>query len=175
MWIDQRGSEELPLPEGMRLLALGANEGLVGRLAISSEGAPLVHPVSFWYRNRTVFVRLGPGSMADAAPDSLVAFEVDHVDRTNGRAWSVLVRGLATALDDPARSEAMSSAPPPLVLNPGDIVLSIRLDLVTGRRFPLQSGPPHGVDRSWRLRLVGAASRVRGSSGGRNGEAEQEH
>ncbi len=162
MWVDQRGSEELALPECLRLLALAATEGLVGRIAVSSPQAPLVHPVNFWYQERSVLVQLGEGTMADSASDSLVAFEVDHVDRTNGRAWSVLVRGLATPLDDPARSEVVASAlPDPLVLRPGDIVLSIRPDVVTGRRFPLRDGPTHGADRSWRSLVVDAASKMR--------------
>ena len=149
------------MPESLRLLALASTEGLVGRIAISTDRAPVVHPVNFWYQDRAVLVRLGPGTMAAGASGSLVAFEVDHVDRTNSRAWSVLVRGLATPLDDSARSEFVSNAAAPLVLTPGDIVLSIRPDVVTGRRFPLRGGPPHGADRSWRRRLVGAASRAR--------------
>ncbi|HLI72664.1 MAG TPA: pyridoxamine 5'-phosphate oxidase family protein [Acidimicrobiales bacterium] len=161
MWVDQRGSEELAMPECLRLLALAAKKGLVGRIALSSTQAPLVHPVNFCYRERSVLVRLGAGTMAERASGALVAFEVDHVDRANGRAWSVLVRGLATPLDEPARSEAMGSAPDPLVLTPGDVVLSIRPDVVTGRRFPLRNGPEHGADRSWRSRVVEAASKVR--------------
>jgi hypothetical protein len=161
MWVDQRGSEQLPLSESLRLLAFAAKEAYVGRLAICGNRAPLVHPVNFSYRDRAVVVRLGPGTMASGASGSVVAFEVDHLDRRNGRAWSVLVRGLATPMGEPARSEVMSTDPAPLVLAPGDIVLSIHPDVVTGRRFPLRDGRREGVDRSWRRRLMDAASRSR--------------
>jgi len=137
MWVDQRGSEIIPLPECLRLLALAAKQGDVGRLAVSRQEAPVVHPVNFAYRDRRVLVRLGPGAMAEAATGALVAFEIDHLDHRVGVAWSVLVRGLALVVEDDVPSEA----PTPLVPTAGDVVLGIRLDVVTGRRFVLHALP----------------------------------
>lgn len=136
MWTDQRGSELLFLTECRRLLASAAKEGLTGRLGISTQQAPIIQPVNFAYHNHQIVVRLGSGHMADIISGALVAFEVDHVDDKNHTAWSVLVRGLATPLEE-AEGRSAKFAPTPLVPAPGDAVFVIRLDVVTGRRFPL--------------------------------------
>jgi hypothetical protein len=53
-------------------------------------------------------------------------------------AWSVLVRGLATVLTpDSQRDIGVKVMPDPIVPEPGEMILSIRADVVTGRRFPL--------------------------------------
>jgi hypothetical protein len=141
MWVDRRGSEIIPLGECLRLLAVAAKQGEVGRLAVSRDQAPLVQPVNFSYRDRKIFVRLGTGAMGSTATGNLVAFEVDHLDRHMGQAWSVLVRGLAMAVEHGERLGDSHLAPTPLVPSPGDLILAIRLDVVTGRRFRLHTHP----------------------------------
>jgi|GEM_PF-716647 len=141
MWVDRRGSEIISLGECLRLLAVAAKQGEVGRLAVSRDQAPLVQPVNFSYRDRQIFVRLGTGAMGSTATGNLVAFEVDHLDRHIGQAWSVLVRGLAMAVDNGERLGSAHLAPTPLVPSPGDLILAIRLDVVTGRRFRLHDHP----------------------------------
>ncbi|HUC36241.1 MAG TPA: pyridoxamine 5'-phosphate oxidase family protein [Acidimicrobiales bacterium] len=138
MWIDGRGSEVLSSAECLRLLAEAAKKGSIGRLAVSQDGAPIVHPVNFAYVDRQVVVRLGPGLMEHAAAGALVAFEVDEVDREGAKAWSVLVRGLATELAVPAHPDAARPGPAPLVPEPGEKLLAVRADVVTGRRFQLR-------------------------------------
>jgi hypothetical protein len=135
MWIDQRGSEILTAPECLRLLAVAAKEDRVGRLAIADEQAPLVVPLNFTYYDGGVLVRIGPGRLSELVPGSLVAFEVDRVDPGAGEAWSVLVRGLASALVPAAGSPGADAMPQPWVPEPGETVLFIRPDVVTGRRF----------------------------------------
>jgi len=152
MWLDQRDSEVLERPECLRLLALEAREGALGRIGVAlvddRQGeieAPLVVPVNFAYSGGKVVVRIGPGLLADTAPGRLVAFEVDRVEREHGLAWSVLVRGLASphAGDDgPAAGE---TGPTPLVAHPGTLLLTVRPDVVTGRRFALS---PSGGGRA---------------------------
>jgi hypothetical protein len=139
MWFDERGSEVLPHSECLRLVALAAKEGGVGRLGVSRPGAPVIHPVNFSYRDRTVFVVLGDGFMAAAASGALVAFEVDRVDDASV-AWSVLVRGLATPWPGEDGSDPGDIGLRPLVPEPGQRFLAIRADVVTGRRFPLRGG-----------------------------------
>jgi hypothetical protein len=135
MWIDQRGSEILGGPECRRLLAVAAKEHHIGRLAVTDGQSPLVIPLNFVFHDGGVLIRVGPGRIAEIVPGALVAFEVDRVETKNGTAWSVLVRGLASSTDPDD-----SAIPEPRVPEPGHMVLSIRPDVVTGRRFHLVSG-----------------------------------
>jgi uncharacterized protein len=150
VWTDQRGSELLPLAECLRLLATAAKQGLTGRLGISTQQAPIIQPVNFSFHEHRIVIRLGSGHMADVVSGALVAFEVDHVDRTAHVAWSVLVRGLVTPLEESEQQVAAESAPTPLVPIPGDAVFVVRLDVVTGRRFPLEQGSPNSAGRASR-------------------------
>jgi len=137
MWIDQRGSEILPVPECLRLLAVAAKEDHVGRLAVTDTEAPLVVPLNFTVHDGGVLIRIGPGRLSELTPGSLVAFEVDRVESDHGIAWSVLIRGLASALspgDFPPDAQAI---PQPWVPEPGEEVLFIRAEVITGRRFHL--------------------------------------
>jgi nitroimidazol reductase NimA-like FMN-containing flavoprotein (pyridoxamine 5'-phosphate oxidase superfamily) len=122
----------------LRLLAKAAKKGAIGRIAVSQEQAPIVHPVNFVYRDHQVLVRLGPELTVDAAEGGLVAFEVDQVDRDTAAAWSVLLRGLATLLPESEPPDEARLDPTPLVPEPGKKLLAIRTDVVTGRRFELK-------------------------------------
>jgi hypothetical protein len=138
VWIDQRGSEILTPAECARLLALSAKRGVVGRLAVSTEAAPVVQPVNFTYHDETVFVKLGEGFMVEAASGALVAFEVDLIDSETAQGWSVLVRGLASELSTNDSAQLDGKLPSPLVPVPGVRVLALRADIVTGRRFAVE-------------------------------------
>jgi len=143
MWIDQRGSEVLTVPECHRLLALAAKNGKIGRLAVRGDDAPIVVPVNFAVHDRQVIMRLGPGQLAQSAIGSLVAFETDEVDVSTGTAWSVLVRGLATLAEplDPQQGSGQEAGlPHPLVPVAGTTMVAVRPDVVSGRRFVLQPG-----------------------------------
>ena len=142
MWTDQRGSELLPLAECVRLLAKAAKAGLTGRLGISTQQAPIIQPVNFTYHDHSIVVRLGSGHLVDIITGALVAFEVDQVDGDAQEAWSVLVRGLASPLEGPEREALAKDIPTPLVPRQGDMVFVIRIDVVTGRRFPLEDTMP---------------------------------
>ena len=137
MWIDQRGSEVLGAAECRRLLALAAKEVGYGRLAVSREGAPVVVPVNFTWQDSEVRIRLAEGFLTSVVPGHLVAFEVDMVDEQAESAWSVLARGLAHETDA-AEGQGVGDGPQPMVPRPGDRVLAIRPDVVTGRRFPIR-------------------------------------
>ena len=75
MWARRRS---LLFPECIELLEAAAEDGLIGRLAISTDKAPIVEPVAFDYEDRAIVVHPGDGMLADSAPGSLVAFEVDQ-------------------------------------------------------------------------------------------------
>ncbi len=136
MWMDGKGSTVLPAPECRRLLALVAKGGGVGRLGIATDQAPVVIPVNFTLREGQVLARVGAGFFSRTAAGHLVAFEVDQVDPETGVAWSVLVRGLATLIESPTEVEL--AAAHPLVPEPGDMVMVIRPDILTGRRFDVR-------------------------------------
>ncbi len=44
MLIDEKGSTVIPSPECMRLLAVKAKEGEIGRVGIATDQAPLIIP-----------------------------------------------------------------------------------------------------------------------------------
>jgi nitroimidazol reductase NimA-like FMN-containing flavoprotein (pyridoxamine 5'-phosphate oxidase superfamily) len=144
MWMDAKGATVLPTPECKRLLALVAKRGEIGRLGLSTSRAPIVIPVNFTFDEGQVLARVGGGSSPRKASGQLVAFEVDDVDLEAGTAWSVLVRGLATLIELPTRTE-LSAAARPLVPEPGDMVLVIRPDILTGRRFEIRADTEAGV------------------------------
>ena len=137
MWIDQRGSEILDSPECLRLLAVAAKEDHIGRLAVNDGESPLVVPLNFTIHDRAVLLRIGPGGLSEMVPGTLVSFEIDSVDPEHGEAWSVLIRGLASALDPTDAPIGVGAMPQPLVPNPGEMMILIRPDVVTGRRFHL--------------------------------------
>jgi hypothetical protein len=138
MWIDAKGSTVLLRPECERLLAVEAKESRVGRLGLSTDGAPVIVPVNFTLHEGEVILRVGPGFLAQTAEGQLVAFEVDNVEAEGGAAWSVLLRGLATLVEHPTAAE-FERAPRPLVHEPGDMLLFIRPDVLTGRRFSIET------------------------------------
>jgi nitroimidazol reductase NimA-like FMN-containing flavoprotein (pyridoxamine 5'-phosphate oxidase superfamily) len=137
LWIDQRGSEVLERAESIRLLALAAGRGGIGRLGFPTGRSPVIVPVNFGYDDEEVLLRVGPGTIAEVVPGLLVAFEVDEVDPEAGAAWSVLVRGLARLLGEDELHRLREKLPEPLAPEPGDVVISVRADVVTGRRFGL--------------------------------------
>jgi len=149
MWIDDRGSEILPVSECRRLLALGAKLGLHGHVGIAQEGAPLVLPVDYAADGSDVILQVGEHLFA-RLDGRLVAFQVDQSGNgkgsdgsdTEGR-WSVLVRGLVTDVGD---RPAGLHQPHPRVAEPGHRVIRVRGDVVTGRRLrdPRDGAPKAG-------------------------------
>jgi hypothetical protein len=137
MWIDAKGSTVLPAPECKRLLAVAGKEGRIGRIGIATDQAPVVIPVNFTIHAGQVVLRVGAGFFSQAAAGELVAFEVDHIDEAGGHAWSVLVRGLASLIEAPTEIE-LAAAATPFVPEPGDMVLTVRPDILTGRRFKIR-------------------------------------
>ena len=137
MWIDQHGSEILDRNEALRLLALVAHERGIARLGIPTPGAPLIIPVNYTYDDAGVLIRLAKGAIANIVAGSLVAIEIDRVDESMGEAWSVLLRGHARLIHHGPGVVTRRPIPDPLSPIPGDLVVFIRGDDVTGRRFAL--------------------------------------
>jgi len=137
MWIDDRGSEVLTPPECRRLLAVAAKEGRHGHLGVPQSGAPLVLPLDYAVHGPDVVLRIGEG-LFHQVDARLVAFQVDGVTQIGGvegdrsETWSVLVQGLA--IED-GQNVPTTHVPHPQVVEPGERVVRIRADVVTGRRF----------------------------------------
>ena len=115
MWIDDRGSEVLPVSE-CRL------------------------PVDYTVDGSDVVLRIGDHVFSEAFHE-LVAFQVDNAGNHAGAGdkgrWSVLVRGLLT---DPIAHETAIALPQPRVAEPGQHLVRMRADVVTGRRLRLPPG-----------------------------------
>jgi len=147
MWIDERGSEVLGLPECRRLLALGAKRHHHGHLGVPTDSAPLVLPVDYAVHDSEVVIQIGE-RLFDKVNGRIVAFQVDYsfdgLARDGGSPegrWSVLLRGLASEIDSPI---AGSQFPEPRVAEPGHRLVGVRGDVVTGRRLR----PPGPDERS---------------------------
>jgi nitroimidazol reductase NimA-like FMN-containing flavoprotein (pyridoxamine 5'-phosphate oxidase superfamily) len=95
----QVGWQELTKSECFELLA---GERL-GRVAVVDDQGPIVFPVNFVLDRHMVVFRTDEGTKLDAAcRGSRVAFEIDGTDEAARTGWSVLVRGEATEVTDPA-------------------------------------------------------------------------
>lgn len=89
----------------------------VGRLAtIAADGVPIVLPVNYRLVETLaltwIALRTRPGNVIDQA-GAKVAFEVDSIDPTHHRGWSVLVRGTLLPINPDAAGfrERFDSAP----------------------------------------------------------------
>jgi hypothetical protein len=136
MWLDERGSEVLTLPECRRLLALAASEHRHGHLGIATSGAPVVVPVNYVVHGPDVLVLVGEG-LFSRMTGQLVAFQIDGPSTATGPSesdapWSVLLRG-------PALEEAQALAEAewlkPEVSKPGHRLVRIRGDAISGRQL----------------------------------------
>ena len=104
----------------------------VGRLAWVDADGPVVVPVNFSVSRGTILVRTAAySSMTREVDDSRVALEVDALDATDRTGWSVLVRGVARVLFEPASTEAPTAWPS----GTKSATVRIRPTRVTGRRL----------------------------------------
>lgn len=87
----------------------------VGRLAAPTPSGPVVVPVNYSVIDGAIVLRTATGTTPSQAIGRQVAFEVDRIDEALSEGWSVLVRGHARAVTDPAEvgrlAERAYSAP----------------------------------------------------------------
>lgn len=110
----------------------------IGRVGIADDGRrPVILPVNYAMDEDAVVFRTGGGTkLAAAVRGAFVAFEVDDVDVAWQEGWSVLLRGQAQEVTDPAEVARLEGLP----LHPwagGDRERYIRIqpDTITGRRL----------------------------------------
>lgn len=109
----------------------------VGRLAVVIGDHPEIFPVNHIVDHGTLVFRSAEGTkLAGAVPDRPVAFEVDGYEAASGEAWSVIVKGQATEIEQ--MHELFEAADLPLFpwhATPKQHFVRIVPDEVSGRRF----------------------------------------
>lgn len=120
-------------PECRQLLAIGASLHRVGHIAVCGTESPTLLPVDYAVDGGDVIIRVGDGLFGNIV-GRVVAFAVD--DEGAERPWSVLVRGLAQGVP---WEDAPSRLPSPRTARPGNRLVRIRGDVVTGRRLGARS------------------------------------
>ncbi len=110
----------------------------VGRLAVVVDGAPIVLPVNYRLVETSgltwVALRTRPGNVLDQV-STKVAFEIDDIDPTVRRGWSVLVRGSLQHVDPDAASFRDRFDAEPWLRTERDSWLVIEPFSITGREL----------------------------------------
>jgi nitroimidazol reductase NimA-like FMN-containing flavoprotein (pyridoxamine 5'-phosphate oxidase superfamily) len=106
----------------------------LGRVAIKLADDLVILPVYYAVMDDDIVFRTAPGTKLDAAVlRTRVAFEVDGT----APGWSVLVRGHAEELRDPAEQQhARHLLGSDWPAGERDLLVRIRAEQVTGRRLP---------------------------------------
>ncbi len=113
----------------------------VGRLAVIFDDSPEIFPLNYVVEHGSIVVRTAAGTKLAGARNRRVAFEADGYDAQAGTAWSVVAKGVATAILDV--DESLSAMALPLVpWQDGNKPWFLRLvpTAVTGRRLHVSGG-----------------------------------
>jgi nitroimidazol reductase NimA-like FMN-containing flavoprotein (pyridoxamine 5'-phosphate oxidase superfamily) len=107
--IDGRTSlEYLSTPVCWELLASTP----VGRIGVLNDSAPEVYPVNHVVDGRSLVFRTDAGTkLRGLLRNPSVCYEVDGFDTDGATGWSVLVKGRATQIKDPAELRAVAGLP----------------------------------------------------------------
>jgi hypothetical protein len=114
---------------------------IVGRLALVVDGHPEIFPVNFVLQRRSIVFRTAPGTkLWESTKQEPAAFEIDGYEPSTQQAWSVIVRGTTSLIEDPDEQSAVDT----LGLEPwepGTKQHYVRLSpqALTGRRFKVNA------------------------------------
>jgi nitroimidazol reductase NimA-like FMN-containing flavoprotein (pyridoxamine 5'-phosphate oxidase superfamily) len=129
-----------------------------GRLALIVDDGPTIFPVNYAYVEDAIVIRTAAGSKLASAPLAKVAFEIDYVDPSHARGWSVVARGhafdISTAVDElsvemrllPFHSWLVGDKP---------FVIKINVKELTGRSFAASTPPAVDEQRDSTPRQAG--------------------
>jgi len=82
----------------------------VGRIGVLYDSAPEIYPVNHTVVDQTIVFRTDVGSKLSALDRSpAVCYEVDAIDPDRTTGWSVLVKGRASVVKDPAERRYLDS------------------------------------------------------------------
>ena len=117
----------------------------VGRLAVCSDGRPLIFPLNYVVDGTSIVFRTAEGTKLAAVQGAEVAFEIDDYDARAQQASSVIVHGRAEEIHDLEDWERTLGLP----LFPWDVVpkshfVRIPAAEVSGRRFRAVYAGPGG-------------------------------
>jgi nitroimidazol reductase NimA-like FMN-containing flavoprotein (pyridoxamine 5'-phosphate oxidase superfamily) len=133
MTTDHLGMTVLVTEECLDLLRCQA----VGRLAVSISDHPDIFPINFVVDRGSIVFRTAEGTkLAAAVLGRGVAFEVDGLDVDTDEAWSVVVKGHATEIEQ--LDELLDALDLPLFpwhASPKHRYVRIEPAEITGRRF----------------------------------------
>jgi nitroimidazol reductase NimA-like FMN-containing flavoprotein (pyridoxamine 5'-phosphate oxidase superfamily) len=128
----------LSLVQCLRLLA----ESDIGRVVYVNAAMPAIQPVSYLLGGNTVIFQAAKGAkLAAATRNSVVAFEVDDIDRATRTGWSVVGVGPCSAVTDPDElAELATRMPTSWGTNHAGHTLAIEMAYLSGRRITLANG-----------------------------------
>jgi nitroimidazol reductase NimA-like FMN-containing flavoprotein (pyridoxamine 5'-phosphate oxidase superfamily) len=134
---DISNSEELPVDECWELL----RQSPVGRLALVVAGHPDIFPINYVVDHGSIVIRTAAGTKLAGSKGRQVAFEADGYDRSDGTAWSVVLKGRAEPILQASETIAAMSLPL-LPWQEGNKPWFLRIvpASVTGRRLHVRGG-----------------------------------
>jgi len=174
------GLDVLSEQECRRLLT----EATLGRIAIETDGPPVVLPVNYIVAGGDILFFTAEGTKLSAATaHATVSFEIDHFNAITHTGWSVLVLGPAIERTEPAFIRgAMAAGLRPWATGDRSHLVALTAEVVTGRRIlprptdehppvlgpgarvAVLARPPVRVGGDWSLREVATAMRAANAS-----------
>lgn len=104
----------------------------LGRIVFSLRALPAIRPASHLVDEGDIIVRGHPGSPVGNAAGQVVAYQADEFDPGAHLGWSVVMTGLATAIDDPAETARYELLLRPWVRRAMTSLVRITPEIVTG-------------------------------------------
>lgn len=130
-----RPMDTLTQDECMQLLQY---QSFVGRVGFVVDGRPLVLPVNYLAEaDGIVFCTESGTKLSALSAGAPVAFEVDAGRALYHSGWSVVVRGTAREIVDPAQLDSLRRGPlKSWAVRPSQHWVRISIDEISGRRLP---------------------------------------
>jgi uncharacterized protein len=143
--LDRNGLAVLDRRECLRLAA----SQQLGRLSMTRQALPIIVPAAFGMVEDAPVFRVGSGAVRDASlQDAVCCFEVDASHPAWSWAWSVMMIGKVTTINDPTtiRRARQLDLPAWPSMSDGDTeFVRIEPEIVTGRSY--STAPAAGTDR----------------------------
>lgn len=104
----------------------------LGRIVFSMRALPAIRPASHLVDEGDIIIRGHPETPVGNAAGQVVAYEADEFDPGAHLGWSVIVTGLATAIDDPAETARFDVLLRPWVRRAASALVRITPEILTG-------------------------------------------